>query len=87
MTKRLTIKQLKQLRSEIVLCSLYMSDYENSFLTKEEAYNLFDGYADFLENLMFDKIEDFNDSKYFDYLDMFDNMVTLTEYYYYYYLA
>lgn len=81
MKKRLTVNQLKQLRSEIVLCSLYMKDYENSFMTREEAFNIFDGYADYLEDLMIDNVYNFNDSMFFDYLDRFDNTDTLKDYY------
>ena len=81
MSKRLTVNQLKQLRSEIVLCSLYMDDYNNSFMTKEAASILFDGYAEYLQELMFEEVENFNDSNYFEFLDMFDNIETLEAYY------
>lgn len=84
MKKGLTVNQLKQLRSEIVLCSLYMKDYENSFMTKEKACSLFDGYAEYLEDLMLENVENFNDSKFFEYLDRFDNIDTLKDYYFVY---
>ena len=83
MKKRLTISQLKKLRGEITLCSLYMKDYENSYMTKEEAFNLFDGYADHLEELMTHNVYNFNDSMFFEWLPRFDTIDTLKDYYNY----
>lgn len=45
----LTNEQLKQLRSEIVLGSLYTSDYKNSLnIDSREAQDFFDGYVEYL---------------------------------------
>ena len=75
------MKQLKQLRDEIVLCSLYIKDYNNSFMSTYDALTFFNGYADYLGELMSEKIKDYNDSKYFDYLNEFDNINNLKTYY------
>ena len=75
------MKQLKQLRDEIVLCSLYIKDYNNSFMSTYDALTFFNGYADYLGELMIEKIKDYNDSKYFDYLNEFDNINNLKTYY------
>ena len=43
----LSMKQLKQLRNEIVLNSLYLSDYQNSLgVNPRNVYNFFEGYLD-----------------------------------------
>lgn len=43
-------EQLKKLRSEICVGSLYFSDYENSFeIDSDEVYNYSEGYLSFLE--------------------------------------
>ena len=45
----LTMEQLKQLRSEIVLGSLYTSDYKNSLnIDSREVQDFFDGYVEYL---------------------------------------
>ena len=45
----LTMEQLKQLRSEIVLGSLYTSDYKNSLnIDIREVQDFFDGYVEYL---------------------------------------
>ena len=80
--EKLTVNQLKQLRHEIVLGSIYMDDYNNSFMSKEDAYNLFDGYMDYLGELMSEKIDGYKDNMYFDYFEVFDNIETLKDYYY-----
>ena len=75
------MKQLKQLRDEIVLCSLYIKDYNNSFMSTYDAIAFFDGYADYLGELMSENIENFNDVDYFDYVDKYDNFNNLKTYY------
>ena len=75
------MKQLEQLRDEIILCSLYIKDYENSFISTYDALTFFNGYADYLGELMRENIKDYNDNKYFDYLNEFDNINNLKTYY------
>lgn len=49
----MTKDMLWQLRMEIRLCSLYYADYRNSFgIERRAVCDFFDGYADFLEELM-----------------------------------
>ena len=76
----LTESQLWKLRNEIVLCSLYYNDYENSFnLTTHSVCDFFDGYSDYLEELM---VEDgFTDDDYFDQLGKYDTSSHLYEWY------
>lgn len=47
-----TRDKLDQLRGDIVLCSLYADDYENSFgIDRHDVQDFFDGYIEFLEEL------------------------------------
>lgn len=48
----LTREDLAKLRKEIVLNSLYISDYENSFgISADSVGSFFDGYVSYLEEL------------------------------------
>jgi len=50
--EQLSIEQLWALRQEVVLNSLYISDYNNSFgIDPRSACDLFDGYCSFLWEL------------------------------------
>ena len=61
----MTKDMLWQLRMEIRLCSLYYADYRNSFgIERRAVCDFFDGYADFLEELMREEIPDYNDAGY-----------------------
>ena len=51
-------KDLPKLRKEIVLNSLYVSDYENSFgFTPESVGDFFDGYMSFLDEIASEDVE------------------------------
>ena len=73
-------KDLQVLRNEIVLNSLFISDYENSFgLNLWEVNAFFDGYLDYLEDLMLEN--DCTDENYFDNLKKYDTLENLWNYY------
>lgn len=77
-------EQLKQLRREIVLDSLYYDDYENSFgINKYNVYYFFEGYAEYLYELMKEEIKDF-DGDYHGHLAEYDTSDNLESYYYMY---
>ena len=49
----MTRETLLNLRMEICLCSLYYTDFRNSFgIDEHTVCDFFDGYADYLEELM-----------------------------------
>lgn len=49
----MTRETLWNLRMEICLCSLYYTDFRNSFgIDEHTVCDFFDGYADYLEELM-----------------------------------
>lgn len=73
----LTKKQLKQLRNEICLNSLYLKDYENSLYIKEKTVcNFFDSFLEYIYNEYDVTGLDFN-----DVMDKYDNIETLYNYY------
>lgn len=71
---------LWKLRSEIILNSLYIGDYQNSFEFEPEsiAY-FFDGYLEYLYELA--NGEGLEDIELTDLVDRYDNPDTLFEYY------
>ena len=78
----MTKDTLWRLRMEIRLCSLYYADYRNSFgIDRHAVCDFFDGYADFLEELMREEIPDYNDAGYFDRLPQYDNAENLWAWY------
>ena len=67
---------LWQLRTEIVLNSLFMSDYQNSFgFTTRSVLEFFDGYMSYLEELMTE--DGVSDSDVFSVLDKYDTVGNL----------
>ena len=72
----LTKNELKQLRSEITLNSLFLKDYENTlFIKPETVYNFFDSFLDYCyenENYML---------SIGDFLEKHDNINELYDYY------
>ena len=76
----LTKKQLKQLRKEIVLNSLYIKDYSNSlYIDPKTCCNFFDSY---IEELYYIAEEDgFNSDDISDIIDKYDNIENLYNYY------
>ena len=82
-----TREDLKELRNEIVLNSLFLADYENSFrISEESCCAFFDGYYNFLWDKAEEKAEEegkgtshLTDSYVFE---NFDNIDTLEEWYY-----
>jgi len=67
---------LWQLRTEIVLNSLFMSDYQNSFgFTTQSVLEFFDGYMSYLEELMTE--DGVSDSDVCTVLDKYDTVGNL----------
>ena len=82
MKKELTKENLWKLRKEIMLNSLYLSDYENSFgIDEEDLCYFFEGYLEDLEYLMEENIENYFDEMFFDYLGEYDTEDNLYSYY------
>lgn len=76
----LTREELAQLRADVTINSLFYSDYENRFnLNTKDVCDFFDGYLEFLGELM--REDDIPDSGYFNYLDEYDNIDNLENWY------
>jgi len=72
-------EDLWKLRQEIVLNSLYYSDYRNSFgITTHSCCDFFDGYIEDLKDMMIMDIGTYDDSKFSEY----DNAEHLEQWYY-----
>ena len=68
------------LRKEIVLCSIFVSDYRNTFgVGRHVCCEFFDGYSDYLQELM--KENGIPDEQYFDVLDTYDTADNLYDWY------
>lgn len=80
----MTIEQLKRLRKQIVLNSLYTRDYENNMNIEPKAVqDFFDGYSEYIEERV---KEDYGESvvyedRFVDLCDKYDNASTLEEWY------
>lgn len=72
----LTREDLAKLRGEIVLNSLYISDYENSFGFSAKSVNLFfDSYVSFLDELAEENGDIIEDTfEFFNKYDTIDNL-------------
>ena len=82
--KKITKTSLWELRHEILLNSLYTSDFENTFgYTANSVQDFFDGYMSYLEELM--DGDGVDDSDLFDVLSTYDNEENLWEYWNIYY--
>lgn len=71
---------LWQLRQEITLCSLFLSDYRNTFwVTKFDCCTFFEGYSDYLQELM--EYDGIPDKWYYEALNDYDTPENLYAWY------
>ena len=76
----LTRKQLKQLRNEIVLNSLFLKDYSNTlYISEKTVYNFFEAYIENLYDIA--ASDNFNSKDIIDILEKYDNIDNLYNYY------
>ena len=80
-------EDLAKLRSEIVLNSIFYTDYNNSFgINIHDAAAFFDGYYDFIWEMAYEKAEEEGEGTSHlthEYvMENFDNTDTLEEWYY-----
>lgn len=65
----LSKRQLKQLRSEIVMNSVFLKDYSNSLnINEKTACNFFDGYSEYIDD---ENLQD-NINNLYDYYCIYD---------------
>lgn len=76
----MTIEDLKILRSEIILNSVFLSDYKNSFgFSQKSMGTFFDGYVSYLEVTADD--DGYEWSTFKDLFDKYDTEDNLLEWY------
>ena len=80
MIKNLTKRDLQRLRNQIILNSLFLDDYSNTFdITEKDCCYFFDGYVDYLVELA--DSEKFNYSDIGDVFNKYDNIDNLYNFY------
>lgn len=78
----MTKQMLWRLRQEIPLNSMYYSDYRNSLSIDEHAVcDFFDGYLEYLNEIMQEQIPAYDDAEFFDWLPVYDNAENLWNWY------
>ena len=78
----ITDKALLELRSDIVLNSLFISDYENRFgIEPEEVCNFFNGYIEYLEELAEEDNFDFEGDNWEVFIVTYDTDTNLRGWY------
>ena len=76
----LTRKQLQSLRKQVVLNSLYYSDYSNDlYISEKTCYNFFDSYVEYLYELASENND--NDLDIVDVVKKYDNINNLYNWY------
>lgn len=81
----MTDKQIISLREDIILGSLFLSDYKNTLNIKvEDAFDFFDTFLNYLGELMEEEIKDYSDSKFWDYLPEYDTTENLLDFFHSY---
>ena len=79
----LTKKQLKQLRDEIVLNSIFLKDYDNTlFIKRDRVCNFFNSFIEYIEEIYTEK-HGHSAYSYDDLFKEYDNINTLYDYYKY----
>ena len=81
----LTTKELISLREDIILGSLYYSDYKNTLnLKAQDVFDFFDAYLNYLEELMDEDTKDYSDEQFWEFLDKYDTDANLINFYHTY---
>ena len=81
MKKPITEKQLIELRSQIVLGSLFIADYKNDFGINENIVcDFFEGYLNFLDEVIYEEEEN-QDLDFWAAVQKYDNNENLIEWF------
>lgn len=82
MSEPLSCKMLWNLRKEIRLNSLFISDYQNSFgIDPHVVCDFFDSYLSYLNEEMTQTIPEYDDRNFFDLLPKYDTEENLWNWY------
>lgn len=78
----MTKETLWALRKQIVLNSLFIADYQNTFgIDSHAVCDFFDGYLDYLEEAMEKEVAGFKDEDFFVWLPRYDTPDNLWNWY------
>lgn len=80
----LTRQQLKMLRNQVCMCSLFYSDYENTLgINKKAVCDFFEGYFDYLTEIAEENCENLYvpQNAYYDRIFKYDNIENLENWY------
>lgn len=82
MSRAMTSKSLWKLRQEIILNSLFISDYRNTFgIDPHVVCDFFDSYLSYLDEEMAQTLPGYDDAHFFDHLPNFDTEENLWNWY------
>lgn len=82
MSRAMTNKFLWELRNEIILNSLFISDYRNTFgIDPHVVCDFFDSYLSYLDEEMAQTLSGYDDAHFFDHLHDFDTEENLWNWY------
>jgi len=75
--------ELQRLRNQVVLNSIYVSDYHNNMGIDEHiCYAFFDGYMSYISELFYEEHPNASDKQYWDEIWNYDTIETLCDWYY-----
>ena len=78
----LTKNELQELRSQISLNSIYVADYRNNMgIEEHKSCDFFDGYVDYLDELIKEDYPNAKDNDWFGLLCEYDTIDNLWEWY------
>ena len=78
----LTKNELKKLREQITLNSLYIHDYENDMgIDAHICCDFFDGFMSYIEELMYEDHPNLADKQYFNVIWSYDTIDNLWDWY------
>lgn len=75
-------RKLWNIRQDVILCSLYYKDYNNRYgYNPYTMCDFFDGYAEYLDELMQETVKGYTDAMFFDRLNEYDTPENLYDWY------
>lgn len=83
--KDLGRRQLRYLRKDVIVNSYFKRDYSNRYgIDEDECYDFFEGYYDYLEELMREGDPNYTDSLFWDLIEKYDTWENLEEWHHIY---
>ena len=81
-SKNYAKSKLWNIRKDIILNSIYFDDYKNRYgYDTRMICNFFDGFLEYIEELMIENKQNIHPSYFYDLLPLYDNKETLWNWY------